>query len=204
MSDAAVSIRGLRHTFPGTRPVEVLDGTDLEAAPGAFVSLVGPSGCGKSTLLQVLAGLLTPDAGEALIEGRSTLGAPGLAAYMPQKDLLLPWRKVIGNAVLGAEIAGTPRGGGTGTGAFAARTLRVVGLRGELALAAQRGDAAAAGAAPHLPRAPARAPPGRTLRGARRDHASGDAPVAAGGVGERRAHGPLRHARRGGGAHPLG
>ena len=109
MSDAAVSIRGLRHTFPGTRPVEVLDGVDLEAAPGAFVSLVGPSGCGKSTLLQVLAGLLTPDAGETLIEGRSTLGAPGLAAYMPQKDLLLPWRKAIGNAVLGAEIAGTPK-----------------------------------------------------------------------------------------------
>ena len=109
MSEAAIAIRGLRHTFPGTRPVEVLDGVDLEAAPGAFVSLVGPSGCGKSTLLQVLAGLLTPDAGEALVEGRSTLGAPGLAAYMPQKDLLLPWRKAIGNAVLGAEIAGTPK-----------------------------------------------------------------------------------------------
>lgn len=106
MSEAAVAIRGLRHTFPGTRPVEVLDGVDLEAAPGAFVSLVGPSGCGKSTLLQVLAGLLAPDAGEALIEGRSTVEEPGLAAYMPQKDLLLPWRKAIGNAVLGAEIAG--------------------------------------------------------------------------------------------------
>ena len=106
MSEAAIAIRGLRHTFPGTRPVEVLDGVDLEAAPGAFVSLVGPSGCGKSTLLQVLAGLLVPDAGESLIEGRSTVGEPGLAAYMPQKDLLLPWRKAIGNAVLGAEIAG--------------------------------------------------------------------------------------------------
>ena len=109
MSEAAVAIRGLRHTFPGSRPVEVLDGVDLEAAPGAFVSLVGPSGCGKSTLLQVLAGLLAPDAGEALIEGQSTVGAPGLAAYMPQKDLLLPWRKAIGNAVLGAEIAGEPK-----------------------------------------------------------------------------------------------
>ncbi len=109
MSEAAVAIRGLRHTFPGDRPVEVLDGVDLEAAPGAFVSLVGPSGCGKSTLLQVLAGLLAPDAGESLIEGRSTVGEPGLAAFMPQKDLLLPWRKAIGNAVLGAEIAGTPK-----------------------------------------------------------------------------------------------
>ena len=109
MSEAAVAIRGLRHTFPGSRPVEVLDGVDLEAAPGAFVSLVGPSGCGKSTLLQILAGLLAPDAGEALIEAQSTVGEPGLAAYMPQKDLLLPWRKAIGNAVLGAEIAGEPK-----------------------------------------------------------------------------------------------
>ena len=109
MSEAAVAIRGLRHTFPGARPVEVLDGVDLEAAPGAFVSLVGPSGCGKSTLLQVLAGLLAPDGGEARIEGQSTIGEPGLAAYMPQKDLLLPWRKAIGNAVLGAEIAGEPK-----------------------------------------------------------------------------------------------
>ena len=109
MSEAAIAIRGLRHTFPGTRPVEVLDGVDLEAATGAFVSLVGPSGCGKSTLLQVLAGLLAPDGGESLIEGQSTVGAPGLAAYMPQKDLLLPWRKAIGNAVLGAEIAGEPK-----------------------------------------------------------------------------------------------
>ena len=38
------------------------------------------------------------------------MGDPGLAAYMPQKDLLLPWRKAIGNAVLGAEIAGTEKG----------------------------------------------------------------------------------------------
>ena len=109
MSDAAVAIRGLRHTFTGARRVDALDGVDLEAPPGAFVSLVGPSGCGKSTLLQALAGLLRPDAGEALIEGRSTLGRPGLAAYMPQNDLLLPWRRALGNAVLGAEIAGVGR-----------------------------------------------------------------------------------------------
>ncbi len=109
MSEAAIAIRGLRHTFTGARSVEVLDGVDLEAAPGSFVSLVGASGCGKSTLLQALAGLLTPDSGEVLIEGRSTSGRQGVAAYMPQKDLLLPWRRALGNAVLGAEIAGIPR-----------------------------------------------------------------------------------------------
>jgi len=109
VNEAAIVIQGLRHTFPGPHPVEVLDGVDLEAPHGAFVSLVGPSGCGKSTLLQVLAGLITPNSGESLIEGRSTVGEPGLSAYMPQKDLLLPWRKAIGNAVLGAEIAGVPK-----------------------------------------------------------------------------------------------
>lgn len=105
----AVAIRGLRHAFPGTPPVAALDGVDLEAGRGRFVSLVGPSGCGKSTLLRALAGLLIPDAGEALIGGRSALGRPGLAAYMPQKDLLLPWRRALANAVLGATIAGVGR-----------------------------------------------------------------------------------------------
>jgi ABC-type nitrate/sulfonate/bicarbonate transport system ATPase subunit len=76
---------------------------------GAFVSLVGPSGCGKSTLLRVLAGLLVPTEGEARVDDRDARGRPGLAAFMPQRDLLLPWRKAAGNAILGAEIAGVPR-----------------------------------------------------------------------------------------------
>jgi len=71
---------------------------------------VGPSGCGKSTLLRVLAGLLIPTDGSARIDGMDARGHPGLAAFMPQRDLLLPWRKAVGNAVLGAEIAGVPRG----------------------------------------------------------------------------------------------
>lgn len=102
-----MDIRGLRHRFRhGQQAVEALAGVDLEAAQGEFVSLLGPSGCGKSTLLRVLAGLLHADAGSAAIDGQSTLGRPGLAAYMPQKDLLLPWLRALGNAVLGAEIAG--------------------------------------------------------------------------------------------------
>ena len=105
-AEPAVAIRGLQHRFARPRPVAVLAGIDLQAAPGTFVSLVGPSGCGKSTLLRVLAGVLMPTAGEAVIGGESTLGRPGLAAYMPQKDLLLPWLRALGNAVLGAEIAG--------------------------------------------------------------------------------------------------
>ena len=100
------ALRGVSHAFRGERVVPVLDDVSLEAEPGTFVSLVGPSGCGKSTVLRVLAGLLTPDQGEAEVAGQSTLGRPGLAAFMPQKDLLLPWRRALQNATLGAEIAG--------------------------------------------------------------------------------------------------
>jgi len=57
----------------------------------------------------VLAGLLIPTDGSARIDGMDARGHPGLAAFMPQRDLLLPWRKAVGNAILGAEIAGVPR-----------------------------------------------------------------------------------------------
>ncbi len=98
----------LTHAYAGPPAVPALDGVDLTVAPGEFVSLVGPSGCGKSTVLRVLAGLLVPRAGTACIGGTSTVGRPGLAGYQPQRDLLLPWRRAMGNAVLGAEIAGAP------------------------------------------------------------------------------------------------
>jgi ABC-type nitrate/sulfonate/bicarbonate transport system ATPase subunit len=102
----ALRVAGVRHTFAGRSPVEVLDGVDLVVGRGEFVSLVGPSGCGKSTLLRVLAGLLVPVAGEADIGGVSTVDRPGAAAFMPQRDLLLPWRRALANATLGAEVSG--------------------------------------------------------------------------------------------------
>jgi ABC-type nitrate/sulfonate/bicarbonate transport system ATPase subunit len=85
-----------------------VDGIDLVVEPGSFVSVVGPSGCGKSTVLRVLAGLLEPDGGAATIDGIDVVGRPGATAWLPQRDALLPWRRVLGNAVLGAELHGTP------------------------------------------------------------------------------------------------
>jgi ABC-type nitrate/sulfonate/bicarbonate transport system ATPase subunit len=96
-AQAAVRARGLVRRFGA---VEALAGVDLEAAEGEIVGLVGPSGCGKSTLLELLAGLQDPDAG--------SVDAPP-SAYMPQKDLLLPWRDALGNAALALEAAGTAR-----------------------------------------------------------------------------------------------
>jgi NitT/TauT family transport system ATP-binding protein len=100
-----VHIADLRHSF-GDR--EVLAGVDLEVGEGEFVSIVGPSGCGKSTLLKVLAGLLVPSAGTATVGGESAVDRVGLVGYMPQRDLLLPWRRAMDNAVLGAQVAGAP------------------------------------------------------------------------------------------------
>jgi ABC-type nitrate/sulfonate/bicarbonate transport system ATPase subunit len=103
---AAIEVEGLSHAFGR---LLVLDDVSLSLTAGEFASIVGPSGCGKSTLLRVLAGLLVPDEGSARVDGQSTIARPGLVAYMPQKDLLLPWRRALANATLGAEVAGVPR-----------------------------------------------------------------------------------------------
>jgi len=104
-------VRGLDVSFTGAddgRRLPVIDDLDLDVAAGEFVSIVGPSGCGKSTLLKVVAGLLVPDDGGVEVAGEDVVERPGRVGYMPQKDNLLPWRRALGNAVLGAEIAGVP------------------------------------------------------------------------------------------------
>lgn len=90
------------------RITHALEDISLEARAGEFVSIIGPSGSGKSTLLNILCGLLRADGGDILFHGepatdRALLGRIG---YMPQKDLLLPWRSVLENVLLGPELMG--------------------------------------------------------------------------------------------------
>ncbi|MDY7103160.1 MAG: ABC transporter ATP-binding protein [Actinomycetota bacterium] len=106
---ASVEIARLSHTFAGDPPVPTLDDVSLRAAPGEFVAIVGPSGCGKSTLLRVLAGLVVPDRGRCEVDGTSTIDRPGAVAWQPQRDLLIPSRRVLANATVGAEIGGVDR-----------------------------------------------------------------------------------------------
>lgn len=80
---------------------QVLDRVSFDVEPGEFVSLIGPSGAGKSTLFNIIAGLDTPDSGEVRFDGTT--------AYMPQKDLLFPWRTIEANAALGLEVQGVPK-----------------------------------------------------------------------------------------------
>jgi ABC-type nitrate/sulfonate/bicarbonate transport system ATPase subunit len=110
---ADVTVEGLRLRWPGAQTA-VFDGFDLTVEAGSFVSIVGPSGCGKSTLLRVLAGLVVPSAGHVRVGGHDVIGRPGHCAWMPQRDALLPWRRVLDNAVLGAEVAGLDRRSATG------------------------------------------------------------------------------------------
>ena len=95
----------------GGRRLTALEGLTLTVMPAEFVSIVGPSGSGKSTLLDLVAGLLTPDAGHVLMDGHPTTAADrlGQSAYMRQRDLLVPWRTALGNAALGLEATGVPR-----------------------------------------------------------------------------------------------
>lgn len=91
------------------RPVQVLDDISLTVWPEEFVTLVGPSGSGKSTLFNIIVGLEEPDDGAIRLNGDVLEKRTGCVAYMPQKDLLLPWRSVLDNVILGPEIAGTSR-----------------------------------------------------------------------------------------------
>jgi ABC-type nitrate/sulfonate/bicarbonate transport system ATPase subunit len=80
----------------------------LSIPQGRFVSLIGPSGCGKSTIFNIIAGLLEPSSGRVRIDGVDATGTIGRVGYMLQKDLLLPWRTVVDNVILGMEIQGVP------------------------------------------------------------------------------------------------
>jgi NitT/TauT family transport system ATP-binding protein len=80
----------------------------LSVADGEVVSLIGPSGCGKSTLLNIGSGLYAPSEGEAFVDGERVQGPNAHVAFMLQKDLLLPWRTVLENAMFGVEIQGLP------------------------------------------------------------------------------------------------
>ena len=100
-------MRALSHRFGD---LEVLHDVNLEVADGEFIAIVGPSGCGKSTVLRALAGLVVPTSGRIEIGGADVVGRPGSTAFLPQRDLLLPWRRALANATVGAEVGGIDRG----------------------------------------------------------------------------------------------
>ncbi len=98
-----LSVSGLTKKFEN---LTVMEGFDLTVPRGGFTTLIGPSGCGKSTLFDVLTGVFPRDGGRISWLEEDVPDLMGRAAYMQQKDLLLPWFSLIDNAMLPAKIAG--------------------------------------------------------------------------------------------------
>lgn len=97
-----LSIQELSYSFEEEKPI--FQGLTLDVKRREFVSVIGASGSGKSTLFRLVTGLLEPGQGDILIDGQKTGKRLGSVGYMPQKDLLLPWRTVLENVVLPLEV----------------------------------------------------------------------------------------------------
>lgn len=81
----------------------------FEIEKGGIVSIIGESGCGKSTLFRLINGLEKPQKGQITVEGISIEKIKNYSAYMPQKDLLFPWRTIEKNIMLPMELKKVPK-----------------------------------------------------------------------------------------------
>lgn len=93
----------------GRQRVEALSSIDITVGVGEFVTVIGPSGCGKSTLFNIVAGVDQPSSGTVAIDGDTGAVRAGKSGYMPQQPLLLPWRTVEENVLLGLDVRRVPR-----------------------------------------------------------------------------------------------
>src|SRR5229473_470292 len=93
----------------GAQGLTAIRDVSLAVADGEVVALIGPSGCGKSTLLNIGVGLYAPSEGAAFVDGERVEGPNAHVAFMLQKDLLLSWRTIAENVMLGVEIQGFAR-----------------------------------------------------------------------------------------------
>lgn len=107
-ADARLVVEGITRIYrAGRRSIEALAPIDLTVGNGEFVTLIGPSGCGKSTLFNIVAGVDEPSAGRIVLDGEVSVSGKmraGKTGYMPQQPLLLPWRTVEENVLLGLDV----------------------------------------------------------------------------------------------------
>lgn len=96
-------VENIKKNFNST---SVIEDVSFYVKENEFVSLLGPSGSGKSTIFNIISGLLKPDSGKVIINQDDYTGKTGHVSYMYQKDLLLPWKKIIDNAAMPLMIKG--------------------------------------------------------------------------------------------------
>ncbi len=89
--------------------IPMIKGLNLQIHDGEFVSIIGPSGSGKSTIFRLITGLEQPEEGGIFLNGKQPENRLGIVGYMPQQDLLMPWRTIMENAVLPLEIKGVKK-----------------------------------------------------------------------------------------------
>lgn len=102
-----IEIRNVSKSFPQNYQDEhlsILNNISLDVQDKEFVSLVGPSGCGKSTLLRILAGLLKPDEGDVLVQGKRIEKPESSRCMVFQDYVLFPWMTVGNNIALGLKV----------------------------------------------------------------------------------------------------
>ncbi|WP_313529789.1 ABC transporter ATP-binding protein [Anaerotignum sp.] len=86
----------------------MMEDLSFEVADGELVAIIGASGCGKSTIFRLINGLEKPDQGKILVDQKSIETIKNYSAFMPQKDLLFPWRSIEKNVCLPMELAKVP------------------------------------------------------------------------------------------------
>ena len=107
IAQPAVAVQDLCKTYTSRKgPVEALRGVTVDVPDGAFFSLVGPSGCGKSTMLKIVGGLIPKTSGAAFVHGTEVTGPLRQIGIMFQTPVLFPWRTILQNLLLPAEVYG--------------------------------------------------------------------------------------------------
>lgn len=131
MSRAKLEAKALTKCYArgGRSPIQVVDRLTIEVQDQEFLAILGPSGCGKSTFLRMIDGLISPDSGSIIIDGRDVtgiVGGEGRGMVFQSFDLF-PWRTVFGNVEFGLERLAITR---SERRDIAAHYIQLIGLEG--------------------------------------------------------------------------